>query len=410
MESWLDSSALPGDMGEFADGVARRLLESIDRTRLERLEHMSRRMPAPAAMTEQALEVIEGITPSMTLVHQGGARLMVEKFLIGESATHRQILEKLSKIAGTDAEVLISGPSGVGKELYARYVHQCSLRHKAEFVPVNCGALPVDLLENELFGHVSGAFTGASPRSDGLVAAAESGTLFLDEVDALALGCQVKLLRFLQEKEYRRLGETRMRRANVRIIAATNTDLLAAVHDGRFREDLFFRLRVVPIEVPALCERPSDIPLLLEEYVTRYAEAYKLPQITLSSAALERLMSYAWPGNVRELENCVNYLTCLQLDRPVQPCDLPLLSAEEADGQATDAGSDRTKRPYSEAKRDVVENFEREYIKSSLYCSEGNIAKAARVSGKSRRVFFELMRKHGISAASYRLMPSAAEE
>jgi DNA-binding NtrC family response regulator len=335
---------------------------------------------------------------------------MVEKFLIGESATHRQILEKLSKIAGTDAEVLISGPSGVGKELYARYVHQCSLRHKAEFVPVNCGALPVDLLENELFGHVSGAFTGASPRSDGLVAAAESGTLFLDEVDALALGCQVKLLRFLQEKEYRRLGETRMRRANVRIIAATNTDLLAAVHDGRFREDLFFRLRVVPIEVPALCERPSDIPLLLEEYVTRYAAAYKLPQITLSSAALERLMSYAWPGNVRELENCVNYLTCLQLDRPVQPCDLPLLSAEEADGQATDAGSDRTKRPYSEAKRDVVENFEREYIKSSLYCSEGNIAKAARVSGKSRRVFFELMRKHGISAASYRLMPSAAEE
>ena len=350
---------------------------------------------------------------------------MVEKFLIGESATHLQILEKLSKIAGTDAEVLISGPSGVGKELYARYVHQCSPRHKAEFVPVNCGALPVDLLENELFGHVSGAFTGASPRSDGLVAVAEGGTLFLDEVDALALGCQVKLLRFLQEKEYRRLGETRIRRANVRIIAATNTDLLAAVRDGWFREDLFFRLRVVPIEVPALRERPSDIPLLLEEYATRYAEAYKLPQITFSDTALERLKAYAWPGNIRELENCVNYLTCLQLDRPVKPYDLPLLGAAEighanerthdngnghADGHATDADSDRTRRPYNAAKRDLVDSFEREYIERSLYYNEGNIAKAARISGKPRRVFFELMRKHGISAASYRPMSSAADE
>jgi DNA-binding NtrC family response regulator len=350
---------------------------------------------------------------------------MVEKFLIGESAAHRQILEKVSKIAATDAEVLISGPSGVGKELYARYVHQCSPRHKAGFVPVNCGALPVDLLENELFGHVSGAFTGASPRSDGLVAAAEGGTLFLDEVDALALGCQVKLLRFLQEKEYRRLGETRIRRANVRIIAATNTDLLAAVHDGRFREDLFFRLRVVPIEVPALCERPSDIPLLLEEYVTRYAEAYKLPQITFSNAALERLKSYTWPGNIRELENCVNYLTCLQLDRHIKLRDLPLLGAGEivhtnertngndnghADRHATDAYLDRTRRPYNESKRALVDNFEREYIESSLYSNAGNIAKAARTSGKPRRVFFELMRKHGISAASYRPMPSGADE
>jgi two-component system response regulator AtoC len=134
-------------------------------------------------------------------------------------------------------------------------------------VPVNCGALPGDLLENELFGHVRGAFTGARPQSEGLVAAADGGTLFFDEVDALALISQVKLLRFLQEKEYRRLGETRLQRANVRIIAATNTDLLAAVRDGRFREDLFFRLRVVPIDVPPLCERPSDVPLLLKELI-----------------------------------------------------------------------------------------------------------------------------------------------
>ena len=168
----------------------------------------------------------------------------------------------------------------------------------------------------------------------------------------------------------------------------------------------------MPIEVPALRERPSDIPLLLEEYGARYAEAYNLPQITLSDTALERLTSYTWPGNIRELENCVNYLTCLQLDRPVAPYDLPLLGVaemthtdERANGvghgsgneRVTDADAERTRRSYNEAKRDVVDHFEREYIESSLHHHEGNIAKAARTSGKPRRVFFELMRKHGIS-------------
>src|SRR5215813_14277654 len=201
---------------------------------------------------------------------------MFDSPLIGCSEAHCQLLDRLAKVAGTDAEILISGPSGVGKELYARYAHNCSPRGKAAFVPVNCGALPPELVENELFGHVGGAFTGARPHGEGLVAAAESGALFLDEVDSLALIAQVKLLRFLQEKEYRRLGETRLRRANLRIIAATNTDLLAAVREGWFREDLFFRLRVVPIEVPSLQERPCDIPLLLGAYVTRYAEVYNL--------------------------------------------------------------------------------------------------------------------------------------
>lgn len=342
---------------------------------------------------------------------------MVKKFLIGESAQHRQLIEKLAKIAAMDAEVLISGPSGVGKELYARYLHQCSPRSTAAFVPVNCGALPVDLLENELFGHVKGAFTGARPHSEGVVVMAEGGTLFLDEVDSLALISQVKLLRFLQEKEYRRLGETRLRRANVRIIAATNTDLVAAVRDGRFREDLFFRLRVVPIEVPALRERPSDIPPLLEEYVARYAEVYQLQQITFSEAALTRLKVYAWPGNIRELENCVHYLTCLQLNRPVQPMDLPLLSLEEqaqARGQneeatpgetawsVTQANPSLTQMPYNEAKRDVVAHFESEYVEEILQQNSGNITAAARQSQKPRRVFFEMMRKHGISAIKYR--------
>src|SRR6185503_8361949 len=249
---------------------------------------------------------------------------------IGRSVAHRRLLEKLSKIAPTDAEVLITGPTGVGKELYARYVHSQSERKGAPFVPVNCGALPNELLENELFGHVGGAFTGARPQSDGLVAEAENGTLFLDEIDSLSSSGQVKLLRFLQDKEYRRLGETRVRRSNVRVVAATNEDLVEAMAEGRFRDDLFFRLRVIPIQVPPLRERREDIPLLLSGYVAFYANAYHLPRIVFSEAAAQSLEEYPWPGNVRELENYVKYLTCLQLGRAVQPEDLPLLENAES--------------------------------------------------------------------------------
>src|SRR5712691_8932725 len=200
--------------------------------------------------------------------------------MVGSSAVHQRLLERLAKFALTDAEILITGPTGVGKELYAKFVHRASPRMKGAFVPVNCGAIPDTLLENELFGHVGGAFTGAQPNSEGLVAAAEQGTLFLDEVDTLSLPGQVKLLRFIQEKEYRRLGESRTRRANVRVIAAANSDLLLEVRAGRFREDLFFRLRVIPIEVPPLWKRYEDILPLVMEYTRHYAEIYNLPEVT----------------------------------------------------------------------------------------------------------------------------------
>jgi two-component system, NtrC family, response regulator GlrR len=316
--------------------------------------------------------------------------------LVGSSAVHRTLLERLAKFALTDAEILITGPTGVGKELYAQYTHRQSPRAKAAFVAVNCGAIPDSLLENELFGHVGGAFTGARPQSEGLVAAAEGGTLFLDEVETLSAAGQVKFLRFIQEREYRRLGEPRLRRANVRFIAATNADLLAAVQAGRFRQDLFFRLRVIPIEVPALAKRPQDIPPLIDEYVEYYAELYGLAPITLSNAALERLRTYSWPGNVRELENCVQYLTCLQLSQAVQPADLPLLSPEEANQSAADAT-----QSFQKAKQELVSLFERDYLEDALRRSGGNIAEAARASGKARRAFFELMRKHGVRAVGH---------
>jgi DNA-binding NtrC family response regulator len=315
--------------------------------------------------------------------------------LVGKSATHTELIKKLQKIASTDAEVLISGATGTGKELYANYIHQHSARAKQSFVPVNCGGLPVELIENELFGHVGGAFTGARPHSEGLVAAAEGGTLFFDEVDSLPLGGQAKLLRFLQDRDYRRLGETRLRRANVRIIAATNADLVSAVRAKSFREDLFFRLRVVPVEVPSLKHRADDIPLLIDTFAERCSEAYKLPRVLIGDSALDRLQSYAWPGNIRELENCVKYLTCLQLDRPVDPSDLPLLHfGDTEETLLIDALAEVG--PLQATKRELICEFERAYLESALRRSGGNIAAAARASGKPRRAFFELMRKRGL--------------
>jgi DNA-binding NtrC family response regulator len=322
--------------------------------------------------------------------------------LVGCSKSHKEIVDRLTRVAPTNAEVLLIGPSGVGKELYANHVHIHSHRRAKAFVPVNCGGLSEDLLENTLFGHVGGAFTGAKPLSEGLVSDAHGGTLFLDEVDSLSLLCQTKLLRFLQDQKYRRLGEGRLRQADVRIIAATNTDLERAVGEGRFRKDLFFRLRVFPVEIPALCHRPEDIPELIALFRARSAAAYDLPAADLSPAIMECMQRYEWPGNVRELENCVAYLTCLQLGRPIEPQDLPFLS------QLRDTTAEYVQQPavhdngLQDSKNRLVAEFERQYIERALRTTNGNISAAARMSGKNRRALFELIRKHEISPDEFR--------
>lgn len=328
--------------------------------------------------------------------------------LVGASAAHRELLSVLEKVARTDAEVLISGPTGVGKELYALYLHQRSSRLDRPLVPVNCGGLPPDLFENELFGHVGGAFTGAKPQSAGLVAAADGGTLFFDEVDSLPLPCQAKLLRFLQDKSYRRLGETRLQRANVRVVSATNIDLMGAVRTRAFRKDLYFRLCVVPVRVPALTERPDDIPPLVDAFIERCSEAYRLPKIILGAQAAERIRAHSWPGNIRELENCIKYLTCLQLARPVDQYDLPFLAQGSSDDAAGDGLIDAG--PLKAVKRELVLQFERSYLQSALRRSGGNIAAAARESGTPRRAFFELMRKRGVSANPEAMAPRPTDD
>lgn len=322
--------------------------------------------------------------------------------LVGCSKSHKDVIDKLTRVAPTNAEVLLIGPSGIGKELYANYVHINSHRSARGFVPVNCGSLSGDLLENTLFGHVGGAFTGARLLSEGLVSEAEGGTLFLDEVDSLSLPCQTKLLRFLQDQKYRRLGEGRLRQADIRVIAATNSDLEKAVIDGHFRRDLFFRLRVFPVEIAALCRRPEDIPELIAVFRLRIAAEYKLPPVVLSLAIIECMQRYEWPGNIRELENCIAYLTCLQLGRLIQPHDLPFLS------QLSDTNVAHSEQPavqdgdFQESKNRLVADFERQYIERALKTTNGNVSAAARMCGKNRRALFELMRKHEILPNGFR--------
>jgi len=314
---------------------------------------------------------------------------MIEKPWIGVSEAHQRLLELLDRVAPADVELLFHGETGVGKEQYARYAHHKSARRDGPFVAVNCGAIPPDLFENELFGHVGGAFTGARMRASGLVEAAAGGTLLFDEVDALAPANQVKLLRLLQEKEYRRLGEARPQQANVRILAATNRDLVRAARAGQFREDLMFRLRVVPIEVPSLRERRDDILPLLDAFTAWYANEYGFAPVSFSPEARTRLLDYSWPGNVREIENLVRNLICVHAGKVIEATQLPLLG---------EAATERGAGAFKRAKSTVVAEFERKYLEEALAAADGNIAAAARSSGKPRRVFFELMRKHGVVA------------
>jgi len=328
--------------------------------------------------------------------------------IVYRSEDQRTLLATLAKVAPTDAEILITGPSGVGKELYAAYAHEHSRRSRRPFVTINCSNLSSHMLENEVFGHARGAYTGAHASMNGIAAAAEGGSLFLDEVDTLPATSQAKLLRFIQTKEYRRLGETSLRRADVRLIAASNVDLERQVREGQFRKDLFFRLRVVPVAVKALAERAEDVDPLLDHFIGRYAEQYEVAEVSFSRAARRCLVAYGWPGNVRELENCVRYLTCLQLGRPVETADLPLCcEAPEPEPEPPPPARDEPPLRYvngtlREAKKQLIDNFERYYVDRALQGAKGNISDAARASGKHRRAFFELMRKYGFDAGDYR--------
>jgi len=312
--------------------------------------------------------------------------------LVGESSAFITQVRKIPVIAKCDVNVLIAGETGTGKEVYARAIHYCGSRAGGPFIAVNCGAIPADLVENELFGHERGAYTSALTLQRGLIDEANGGTLFLDEIDCLPIFSQVKLLRFLQEKEYRPLGSARMRRANVRIIAASNLNLEEAVHNGKLRQDLFYRLNIISFTLPPLRDRREDIPILAHHFLQKYCREFEREIPELATDALRLLMAYSWPGNVRELEHVIERAVVLCEDGTIRDTDL-VISNGHAAGRLDS---------LQEAKAKEIARFEKNYIQGLLSACRGNITRAAEVAQKNRRAFWQLIQKHQIDVARFR--------
>ena len=314
------------------------------------------------------------------------------KQLIGESLPFLDEIKKIPTVAKCDANVLIAGETGTGKDLCARAIHYLSPRASKPFIPFNCGAIPTDLMENELFGHVQGAFTGASTVQPGLIGAADSGTLFLDDIDCLPAASQAKLLRFLQEKEYRQLGSAKTVHADVRVIAATNSDLEAAVDEGKLRQDLYYRLNVIPITLPALRNRREDIPFLAGHFLNKFVSEFDKQLTGFAPDAMQNLMFYDWPGNVRELEHVVERAVLFSESTIIQESDISLPQPK----------SSACKASFKEAKAISVNQFEKNYLKSILLAYKGNITKSAEAAQKNRRAFWQLIRKHQIDVQAFK--------
>jgi two-component system response regulator PilR (NtrC family) len=289
--------------------------------------------------------------------------------------------------------VLITGESGTGKDVVARAIHRHSLRHDHPFVALNCGAVPETLLESELFGHMKGSFTGASSNKKGLVESAEKGTLFLDEIGEMNPLMQVKLLRVLQERKFRRLGGVEELEANIRVIAATNQDLPRMVADGKFREDLFYRINVIPIHLPPLRDRDEDIPLLAEYFLEKYREQMSKDVHALSQTAMDLLEAYDWPGNIRELENVIERAVALEKSQTILPESLPEHIAKRVAKGPAAAGLLPENGFNLE---EHVEGLEKEYITQALARSGGVQVKAAELLGMSFRSFRYYVKKYNL--------------
>lgn len=312
--------------------------------------------------------------------------------LIGQAPSFVVVKEKIPRVAACDATVLLSGETGTGKEMVARSIHYFSPRSGGSFVPINCSAVPTDLFENELFGHESGAFTDARQPHKGLIAEAEGGTLFLDEIDSLPLFSQVKLLRFLQDRQYKPLGASNYKQANVRLVAASNQNLQTKVKERAFREDLFFRLNLVTLSLPSLRERSDDIMPLALYFLEQAARDYRRPVSKFSQNATRKLLAYQWPGNVRELENIVRQAVIFADDLTLQEHELNLNSSDRETLHFW-------KEPFNTAKARMIESFERDYLRQVLVNCGGNISQAAREAQKDRRTFFGLLKKYGLTHA-----------
>jgi two-component system response regulator GlrR len=314
--------------------------------------------------------------------------------IVASSEKMQRVLRQVAQIAVTDSTVCLYGESGTGKELIAKSIHAMSRRARGPFVAINCGAIPEGLLENELFGHVKGAYTGADQAHRGLLRQADGGTVFLDEIGELPLALQVKFLRVLQEQEFYPLGAGQPTKADFRLIAATNQDLWEAVSKARFREDLYYRIHVIPVVLPPLRERPEDIPLLTHHFLQRFVKAVHKGIKGVSPEAMQQLMVYNWPGNVRELANVVERAVVLASGDLITP-DLLLL------------GRQPTQPPRSELLlfKEARAAFERAYLVQVLTATRGNVSRAAELSGRHRAEFYKLLRKYSLDASSFKDIP-----
>jgi two-component system response regulator HydG len=333
--------------------------------------------------------------------------------LIGNTAAMREVYRLALGVAPTSATVLVLGESGTGKELIARAIHQHSNRADRPFLAINCSAIPVDLVESELFGHTRGAFTGAVAARTGLFEAADKGTVFLDEIGDLPLQAQVKLLRALQEGEVKRVGSNETVNVDARVIAATNADLKSKIAAGKFREDLYYRLHVIVIRVPPLRKRRDDIPLLAYHFLRKYARRMSRDVGRIGVEAMRLLREQKWPGNVRELEHAIEHAVVMAKGQTIMPGDLPdQQSSTSLDEEASTAPADRdglsnalgrlTDLPYPKAKKQALAIFEQAYLEAVLRRTGGNVSEAARQAGLDRSNFRRVLKKADIGKRTLR--------
>lgn len=325
--------------------------------------------------------------------------------MIGKSPAMQEVFRKIPKIArSSSSTVLIMGESGTGKELAARAIHDLSDRSAAPFVGLNCTAIQETLLESELFGYEKGAFTDAKQSTKGLFEVASGGTIFLDEIGDMSVKLQAKLLRVLQERSVRRLGGQREIPIDVRVTTATHRDLQQEIRAGRFREDLYFRLAVVPLYMPRLRDRGEDVPILAKKFLGEFCQQIGKPGMDLSSEAIKAMMNYPWPGNVRELRNLIERLVILEDVPTLTLRQLPAYIAARANAKSSPAGA--ASETFRERKTRVVIQFEKEYVANLLNRNKGNVSRSAREAGMERSGFQRLMQRHAIRSEDFRPFPN----
>jgi DNA-binding NtrC family response regulator len=366
----------------FAEGI------SWDR---EILSYCTEAISWPVAETELSFRLEKAFSFAVDQTREVQSEILLRLNMIGQSSPFLHLLSVVQRIAKYDATVLISGETGTGKELVARAVHYLGRSSNGPFVPVNCGGIPDELFENELFGHALGAYTDAKGKYRGYVEQADGGTLFLDEIDALSLKSQVTLLRFLQDQYFKPLGNEKPRYANIRVIAATNANLRVRVATEQFRQDLLFRLDILSIELPALRDRPGDAVLLAEYFIKKFAIQYDKHPKPLHPAFISWINSNCWPGNIRELENVVLRAFLL--------CDgMYVVHHDSGDEEADECGE---LGQFNQQKALAIRGFERQYLERLLIQAQGNISLAAKLAGKERRALGKLIQKNGLNRLDY---------